>query len=147
VLDAERRLLAGDPAGARSVLEAGLAAGPDRAAARVLLARVSAREGDLPGALTVYRRLLDELDPRNLPALKALATAALAGGRLGEASALLERWRREDPEDPELGDCLEELAAAGAPEPEDRAVLPAPSPNDASAWRLEGDPRDGREGG
>jgi len=101
---------------ATRLLEDGLEHWPGRVAAWVLLARVEAQQGRIDQARQHYRHVLDELDPRNLPALRALAVAALETGERERARDLLERWRREDPLDAELEDFLE-LIESHPPEP------------------------------
>ncbi|MBM4116283.1 tetratricopeptide repeat protein [bacterium] len=137
-----------------ALLEAGLREWPRRVSGWVALARLKAQLGRMDEALGHYRELLEGLDPHNLPALRALAGAALARGELASAGSYLQRWRAEDPEDPELGDLCEELAALrggwlGAGGAEQTATegllavelgsaaagyLAAPSPADGQAW-------------
>lgn len=137
---------------ALALLEAGLRQWPRRVSGWVALARLKAQLGRMDEALGHYADLLERLDPHNLPALRALAGAAFARGDLRSARSYLERWRLEDPEDPELDDLCEELGAAGegwsaaaAPPAaegllaielggEAAAFLAAPSPADAQAW-------------
>lgn len=137
---------------ALALLETGLRQWPRRVSGWVALARLKAQLGRMDEALAHYRDLLERLDSHNLPALRALAGAAIARGDLQAARVYLDRWRVEDPEDPELEDLCEELGAAsegwatgakpqaaegllaielGA---EAATFLAAPSPADGQAW-------------
>lgn len=139
---------------ALALLEAGLQQWPRRVSGWVALARLKSQLGHVDEALGHYRDLLDGLDPRNLPALRALAGAALARGDAAGARGYLDRWRAEDPEDPELEDLCEEMAALSSPwlaaeaparsaadgllaielGGEAAGFLAAPSPADGLAW-------------
>ena len=147
---------------ARALLMEGLERFPDRVAALVLLARTNAQMGRLEEARQLYQRVLEEMDPRNLPALRAMAVASLSGGDEKRARGYLERWRREDPEDPELADLIAEMESEnpGGEEAEEtladdaaqpgilelglseleQGLLAAPSLADEDAWRLEASP-------
>ncbi len=135
-----------------SLLEGGLARWPQRVSAWVEFARLKAQLGRMEEALGHYREVLERLDARNLPALRALAASALAAGDATAAGRYLEGWADEDAQDPELEDLREELAAMaqGAParprstpspgllelslaelEP---GYLTAPSPGDGAGW-------------
>jgi tetratricopeptide (TPR) repeat protein len=143
----------GRAAEAARLLEAGLARWPQRVSAWVELARLKAQLGRMEEALGHYRAVLEGLDARNLPALRALAAAALAAGDLAAARRYLDGWAGEDPRDPELDDLREELAAMAAAPPAPASAAPrspdllelslaelepgylaAPSPADAAAW-------------
>jgi tetratricopeptide (TPR) repeat protein len=151
---------AGDLEGARRVLEKGIKRDAQRISAWVLMARLSAQMGELEKARECYRKVLYELDPFNLPALRALTDAAIEAKDLLLAQDYLRRWRQEDPEDPELADFLEEMheevealqkeggtSGTGAEGYRvqdlslaelERDVMPAPSVRDGTAWREEG---------
>jgi tetratricopeptide (TPR) repeat protein len=152
---AEIESRSGRPEEALRILEQGLAGHEERVGAWVQLARVKSRLGRLEEALQHYRHVLDQLDPRNLPALRALAGDALAKGAAEHAQAYLERWREINPMDPELEDLSEEVAfmvdpgtetASGADAVPARDLLemsldelkpgyiPAPSVADDAAW-------------
>ena len=145
------------------LLEAGLSRWPQRVSAWVELARLKAQLGRMDEALGHYREVLDRLDARNLPALRALAAAALAKGDAVAARRYLAGWAGEDPQDPELEDLREELAAIaqepGTPEPPavrspslvefgaaelEPGYLTSPSPADGAAWASAAAGRKGR---
>jgi hypothetical protein len=106
VLAAEARLAAGDPAGARTVLEQALAAAPDEPH---LLARV-AELLDAPGtrvrAFEVYARLLALASPRSddplVPRVLATLRRARDEGEMSESRwwAEVEALEAERPDDP-----------------------------------------------
>jgi tetratricopeptide (TPR) repeat protein len=149
---------------AQQLVEAGLARWPQRVSAWVELARLKAQLGRMDEALGHYREVLERLDARNLPALRALAAAALAAGDDERARRYLAGWALEDPLDPELEDLREELAALSQEAPAPIAAeaapsagllelsladlepgyLPAPSPGDAGAWSAAAAGRKGR---
>ncbi len=149
---------------ALQLVEAGLAQWPQRVSAWVELARLKAQLGRMDEALGHYREVLERLDARNLPALRALAAAALAAGDDEAARRYLEGWAIEDPQDPELEDLREELAAMSQEPPAPAApraaqstglldlslaelepgYLQAPSPTDAGAWATAAAGRKGR---
>jgi tetratricopeptide (TPR) repeat protein len=150
---------------AQLLLEGGLRRWPEHTAAWVLLGRLRVQMGRLDEARGIYARILARLDARNLPALRALASAAVERGDWRAARDYLERWACEDPEDPEMADRLEEVegalaheeagedlrierAALGAPDAAgppgvldipladiERDLLPAPSLEDERSWR------------
>jgi len=146
---------------AQQLLETGLVRWPDHVAARVLLGRLHMQMGRMEDARGIYESVLARLDARNLPALRALAAAAVERGDWRAARDYLERWASEDPEDPEMADRLEEVATAlarqeaggeevpGQPRPGaaespgvldipladiERDLMPAPSPEDEDSW-------------
>ena len=151
---AELARRAGQTPEALALLQTGLKRWPRRVSAWVQLARLQAQSGHMDEALAHYRHVLEVLDPRNLPALRALVASSLATGAIDEARGYLETWAVEDPEDPELADFGEEVEAmaAKAPEPSraPRATSPrltelsldelepgflaSPSPADGMAW-------------
>lgn len=157
--EAEVKLREGDTERAR--LLASEHSGP---AAQVFLARLAGRVGD-PVLAEKHYRLALEQDSGNLPALRALSTMAMAGGRTDEAREFLGRWAVVDPDDPEHEDMLgeldspEDLPLAEAtmlpvseeleevltrPEPQKTAnmeilegeLMPAPSLADPDLWDL-----------
>ena len=139
---------------ALSLLEGGLARWPQRVSAWVEFARLKAQLGRMEEALGHYREVLERLDARNLPALRALAAAALAAGDAAGAGRYLEGWANEDAQDPELEDLREELTAMAQgpsvpvlPRPAqtpgllelslaelEPGYLAAPSPGAAAGW-------------
>jgi tetratricopeptide (TPR) repeat protein len=147
-------------------LEAGLAGSPDRVGAWVLLARCKSQLGRLEEAFAHYRWILDKLDARNLPALRALAVHAVASGDRRRAGNYLRRWRREDPSDPEMEDLMAEVEAwsegAGGGEAGDpsrpgimeiglagleQKLMSAPGLDDEQAWAGEERSHAARAGG
>jgi tetratricopeptide (TPR) repeat protein len=151
-----------------ALLEEGLAISPDRVGAWVLLARCKSQQGRLEEAFAHYRWILEKLDARNLPALRALAVRAVAAGDRERAGNYLHRWKREDPLDPEMEDLLAELEGAGEDgaaardEPGDpsrpgildiglaeleQRLMPAPGLADGRAWDEPERPRPDRTGG
>lgn len=99
---------------AQQLLEQGLRRWPRHTAAWVLLGRIRMQMGRVDESRAIYERILSRLDARNLPALRALASAAAECGDWRAARDYLERWACEDPEDPEMADRLEEAAQAAA---------------------------------
>lgn len=148
---------AGRPEEAAELLERGLERWPRKVGGWIQLARVKAQMGQLAEADSHYRHVLRALDRKNLPALRALAVAAIERGDGPEAARLLSGWAAVTPDDPELEDLQAELEAMGtagplpeigsAPASPRRAVLEmsleelepgyiaSPSPRDESAWR------------
>ncbi|MBC8368023.1 tetratricopeptide repeat protein [bacterium] len=116
--EAEVKLREGDTERAR--LLASEHSGP---AAQVFLARLAGRVGD-PTLAEKHYRLALEQDSGNLPALRALSTMAMAGGRNDEARTLLGRWAAADPDDPEHEDMLGELDSPDDLPMADTATLP-----------------------
>ncbi len=152
---AEIESRSGRPQEALRILEQGLAWQDRRVGAWVQLARVKSRLGRLDEALGHYRHILNELDERNLPALRVLANSALAAGDAKLARTYLDRWRGINPRDPELEDLAEEVEVMVNPESDTKIAvqghstqklldmsldelepgyIPAPSVQDESAW-------------
>lgn len=154
---------------ALAFLEAGIERLPYRISAWVQMARVKTQLGRLDEANAHYRYVLEAMDPRNLPARKALAVAALAEGDLETAERHLRSWSQITPDDPELEDMNEELhalrdgqgdeqdgpqafsAARGVMEMSlgdlEPGYIPAPALDDAAAWSGGGRARAAKAGG
>lgn len=157
----------GQPEQALSVLEKGLERWSWRVGAWIQMARVKAQLGRLDEANAHYRHVLEAIDPRNLPALRALAVASVATGDLEAAERYLQGWATVNPDDPELEDLQEEFAAmkadpaadTSAKAAESRGILEmslseldegfieAPSVEDESAWSGKGRARSAKAGG
>ena len=101
----------GQPEQALTVLERGIERWSWRVGAWIQLARVKAQLGRLDEANAHYRHVLEAIDPRNLPALRALAVASVSEGNLEAAEGYLQGWAEVNPDDPELEDLQEELSA------------------------------------
>jgi tetratricopeptide (TPR) repeat protein len=71
------------------------------AAMHNVLGVILKRRGDLPGAISSYRRAL-AIDPDKVEYLANLGAAEMIRGNLDEALTVLERARRKDPESPDV---------------------------------------------
>jgi tetratricopeptide (TPR) repeat protein len=127
---AERRLAAGDLAGARAVCEAGLAAKPGYYQLHLTLGKVAELEGLLTDAIHAFEQALAYCPDNRLAAFR-LVTLFARTGRSADIPSLLRRF-------PDLGDDLmqraERMAPVGAvPPPQasaaDGEVLPSPFVN------------------
>lgn len=139
--DAHRK--SGDPESALSILEEGIARHPDYPSGHLVRARALTDLNRPAAAEDSLRRVL-ELDPRNLVALRGLATLAEKRGDAAEAVRLLEQATIYEPSDADLEADLARLRGM-LPEPTEtvvaaeRAPLPAPdeewwsSPPEAAA--------------
>ena len=90
----------GKPSEALEALEAGLRLWPDNSAARQLIAEAAEQLGDYGRAVTEYVEAL-RTEPDNREALFSLLRLLEAIGRNEEAAAVLGRYWRERPRDPE----------------------------------------------
>ena len=127
---AERRLAAGDLAGARAVCEAGLAAKPSYYQLHLTLGKVAELEGHLNDAIHAFQQALSHCPDNRLAAFRLVALFARTG-RSADIPPLLRRF-------PDLGDDLMQRADRMAPtfsrpttqpEPSDGEVLPSPFVN------------------
>ncbi len=133
-------------AAARALVETGLAEFPERVSGWVLAGRIEMQAGNVDRARHYYRQVLEELDPGNLPALRSLTLGAIEAGKFDEAKLYLERWCREDPDDPEAEDMLAEMNASPQTEGEDRPLPGAKLVGALGLSSAYGD-GDGSEGG
>ncbi|UAW99904.1 YaiO family outer membrane beta-barrel protein [Halopseudomonas nanhaiensis] len=122
VPQAQDRVEAGDLTGARSLLEAHLRTEPEDPAARFLLARILAWQGDPAAAIPMLEQLL-EASPQNADYLLALGQAQLWAGRVHAATETLERAAELAPDYSAVNDALRQARTALSA-PAQRITLP-----------------------
>jgi tetratricopeptide (TPR) repeat protein len=115
-------LVRGRSAEAIEALQEGIRLWPDNSVARLLLAEAYEQAGDYDRAVTEYAESIRS-DPKNREALFPLLRLLTALGRGSDALAVLERYWREDPSDPEsLVQAIQIAGKLGMPGRIDRAA-------------------------
>jgi YaiO family outer membrane protein len=130
--EARARVDAGDFAGAAALLERHVAATPQDAEARYLLARVYAWSGEPARALPIYRDLL-AAEPDNGDYLLGYGQALLWSGDADAAIGVLERAQRIAPAYAEVADALAKARATAAESTATAAMPAAPTSPAAEA--------------